>query len=103
MAKRFCMRCGKELRYGSLGYVVEIKTYADFDGVLIEPEGDMEGELEAALRKVEALGPEEAEKEIFEEFSLLLCRSCRDRFVDEARHPWEGPFRIPDRSGPFMH
>jgi len=98
--KRSCMRCGKELHPGTLGYVVEIKTYADFDGVLIEPEGDIVGELEAMLKKVEEMGPDEAEKDIFEEFSLLLCRSCRDRFVDEAKHPWEGPFRIPGK--PFM-
>lgn len=97
------MRCGKKLHPGRLRYVVEIKTYADFDGVLIEPEGDIEGELEAMLKKVEELGPEEAEKEIFEEFSILLCRSCRDRFVDEAKHPWEGPFRIPGPSDPFVH
>lgn len=100
--KRSCMRCGKELQPGTLGYVVEIKTYADFDGVLIEPEGDIVGELEAMLKKVEEMGPDEAEKDIFEEFSLLLCRSCRDRFVDEAKHPWEGPFRIPGSSEPFM-
>lgn len=101
--ERSCMRCGKRLHPGTLGYVVEIKTYADFDGVLIEPEGDLEGELEAMLKKLEELDPEEAEKDVFEEFSLLLCRSCRDRFVDEAKHPWEGPFRVPGRSDPIMH
>jgi hypothetical protein len=24
----------------------------------------------------------------------MLCKSCRDRLVDELEHPWEGPFRI---------
>jgi len=98
IVNRCCMRCGKELPPGSLSYVVQIKTYADFDGVLLEPEGEIDQELGAILEKIEESDPKELEKEVFEEFSLLLCRSCRDRFVDEAKHPWEGPFRI--RSSP---
>jgi len=94
MAKRCCMRCGKDLSIGSLSYVVQIKVYADFDGVLLEPEGDIDRELGAILDRIEESDPKELEKEVFEELSLLLCKSCRDRFVDEAEHPWEGPFQI---------
>jgi hypothetical protein len=80
--------------------MVQIHVYADFDGVLLEPEGDIDRELGAILEKIELSHPKELEKDVFEEFSLLLCKSCRDRFVDEAKHPWEGPLQIrrdPDR------
>ena len=103
MAKRSCMRCGKDLPIGNLSYVIQIKIYADFDGVLLEPDEEIDRELGAILAQIEDSDPKELEKEVFEEFSLLLCKSCRDRFVDEARHPWEGPFQIRKDPDSMIH
>jgi hypothetical protein len=103
MRERHCMRCGKELPAGDLTYVVQIKVFAGFDGVLLEPEEGIDNQLNRILDQIEKSNPEELEKDVYEEFTVLLCKSCRDRFVDETRHPWEGPFQIrrdPDR---FIH
>ena len=97
------MRCGKELPAGELTYVVQIKVFAGFDGLLPEPEGGIDHQLRKILDQIEKSDPKELEKEVYEEVTLLLCKSCRDRFVDETKHPWEGSFQIrrdPDR---FVH
>lgn len=100
MTGRHCWRCGKELPPGGLSYVVHLKVYADFDGVLVEPEEGTDQQLKEVLEEVRKSDPEKLEKEVYEEFTLLACKSCRDRFVDEVEHPWgrflaaQGPDRI---------
>jgi len=98
-----CLRCGKELPPGSLAYVTQIRIFAGFDGILLEPEGGVDRQLKHLLKQVEQSNPEDLEKEVYQEFNLILCKSCRDRLVDEIEHPWEGPFHI--RRGPdrFIH
>ena len=103
MREQHCMRCGKELPTGGLTYVVQIRVFAGFDGVIFETEEEIDNQLRRILDQIEKSNPEELEKEVYEEFTLLLCKSCRDRFVDETKHPWEGSFQIrgdPDR---FVH
>jgi len=103
MTERHCMRCGKGLPTGDVAYVVQIKVFAGFDGSLSEPEEGIDDQLHRILEQIEKLDPEELEKDVYEELTLILCKSCRDRFVDEAKHPWEGPLQIrrdPDR---FIH
>lgn len=103
MTERHCQRCGKDIRPGSLVYVVQVKVFSDFDGVLPEPGEDLDRQLTKLVEQVKESDPEALEKEVYEEYSLLLCKSCRDRFVDETRHPWEGPFRIPEGPGHILH
>ncbi len=90
MKDRECSRCGKNLPAGSLAYVVRVRVFADFDGVIVEPEGDIDRHLEDLLHQIEREDPETLEKEVHEDFAVFLCKSCRDRFVKELRHPWEG-------------
>jgi hypothetical protein len=103
MEKRHCLRCGKELPPGTLTYVVHIRVFAGFDGLLVEPEEDIDQQLNQLLEQVEKSDPKELEKEVYEEFTLLLCKSCRDRFVDETRYPWEGPFWVPKGPDRIIH
>jgi len=103
MAERHCMRCGKRLPSAESTYVIQIRVFAGFDGILSEPEEGVDTQLRSVLDQIEHSDPEELEKNVYEEFTLLLCKSCRDRFVDEAKNPWEGPLRVrkdPDR---FVH
>lgn len=103
MAEQHCMRCGKRLPSADLAYVVQIRVFAGFDGLISEPEEGVDRQLAQILDQIEKADPAELEKEVYEEFTLILCKSCRDRFVDEAKHPWEGPLQIrrdPDR---FIH
>jgi hypothetical protein len=101
--ERRCQRCSKKLLPGSLAYVVQIEVFSDFDGVLPEAVEDLEQQLREWVEEAEESDPEALEMEVHEAFSLLLCKSCRDRFVDETRHPWEGPFRILKDPGPLLH
>jgi hypothetical protein len=103
MSERTCWRCGKELQVGGLSYVVHIKVFAGFDGLLLEPEEGIDRELRRLMDEIERADPKELEKEVYEEFTLFVCKSCRDRFVDEIEHPWEGPFRIPKDPGRIIH
>ncbi|MCX8118700.1 MAG: hypothetical protein N3G78_12320 [Desulfobacterota bacterium] len=86
-----CYRCGKALPSGSLTYVAEIRIFAGFDGVLIEPEEGVEVQLRRLIRQAEQMEAEELEKEVYQEFHLVLCPSCRDRLVREIEHPWGLP------------
>ncbi len=103
MKERTCFRCGKALSPGSLTYVAQVRVFADFDGVILEGEEDIDHQLKRMMEEVEAADPEELEKEVFEEYTIILCKSCRDRFVDETQHPWEGPFWPQKGPGPFIH
>ena len=103
MEKRHCLRCGKELPPGTLTYVVHIRVFAGFDGLLLEPGEDIDQQLNQLLEQIEKSDPKELEKEVYEEFTLLLCKSCRDRFVEETRHPWEGSFGVPKDPGRIIH
>jgi len=98
MKEKNCFRCGKGFQPGSLFYVVHIKVFSGFDGILSEPPEGVDQQLKGLLEAVQDLDPKELEKEVYEEITLIVCKSCRDRFVDDIRHPWEGPFRI--RKGP---
>src|SRR4030042_4254547 len=94
MKGRNCFRCGRELQPVSLFYVVHIRVLSGFDGILREPTGDIDRQLNQLLEQAQHLHPNELEKEVYEEITLIVCKSCRDRFVDDIRHPWEGPFQI---------
>jgi len=103
MEKRRCLRCGKELPAGALTYVVHIRVFSGFDGLLLEPEEGIDQHLNEVLDQVRKSDPKDLEKEVYEEFTLLLCKSCRDRFVEETRHPWEGPFWVPKDPDRIKH
>ena len=92
MKDRECFRCGKKLPAGGLAYVIHVRVFADFDGVLAEPIEGIDQHLKQILGQIEASEPKTLEQEVYEEFALLLCKSCRDRFVAETRHPWEGRY-----------
>jgi len=89
-----CFRCGKDLLPGSLSYVAQIRIFAGFDGILLEPEEGVDQQLRHLLKQVEQANPEDLEKEVYQEFHLILCKSCRDRLVDEIEHPWISPSRF---------
>jgi len=103
MGEKNCSRCGKGLQPGGLFYVVHIRVFSGFDGILSEPAGEIDQQLKDLLEKVQHLDPKELEKDVYEEITLMMCKSCRDRFVDEIRHPWEGPFQIRTDPDSLLH
>ncbi len=72
MEDQNCFRCGQSLPMGSLKYVVHVKVFADFDGFLSIPEGDMEGEMDRIFEEIESRTPDDLEREVYEEFGFLL-------------------------------
>ena len=103
MEERNCFRCGKELQSGSLFYVVHIKVFSGFDGILTEPTEDIDQQLKQILEQAHNIDPKELEKDVYEEITLIMCKSCRDRFVSEIQHPWEGPFQIRTDPDSLLH
>ena len=103
MARQYCVKCGKRLPEGSLKYVVDIRVYADFDGVLNFPEGDIEEEVNRLMGEIEGMDPGELERDVYQEMAFLLCKGCRDRFVEDPLSRGEGPY--PAGAGPsqFVH
>jgi hypothetical protein len=103
MKEQNCFRCGKELQPGSLFYVVYIRVVSGFDGILSEPAEEIDQQLKSLLEEVRQLDPRELEKDVYEEITLIMCKSCRDRFVSEIRHPWGGPFQIRTDPDSVLH
>jgi len=103
MEERNCFRCGKRLHPGSLFYVVHVKVFSGFDGILSEPVEGIDQQLKGLLEVAQNLDPKELEKDVYEEITLIVCKSCRDRFVEDLRHPWEGPFQIRKDPDSFLH
>ena len=103
MEERQCLRCGLKLPYGSLAYLVNVKVFAAFDGVILESEEEAQHPLEELLTQIKDADPKTLEKEVYEEFSIFLCKGCRDRFVEEAKNPWESQFRMANGSDTLLH
>ena len=78
-----CHNCSKELPRGSLKYIVEIRSFADFDGYLEEYEGDMEEGINDLLDAMENVDPKTLEEDVAKELIYILCKSCSDKFTND--------------------
>ncbi len=78
-----CNCCSKELSIGGVKYIIEIKSFADFDGFIDEHPGELEEGVNDILDVVESLDEEELEQEVFEEQIFILCKECRDKFIED--------------------
>jgi hypothetical protein len=84
----FCIRCGKLLPSGSLKYIVDLRVYADFDGVLIDEE-EVQDNIGRLLEAIEIKGQVELEEEVYLHQVYLICKDCRDRFLSNPLNiPW---------------
>lgn len=83
MNKIRCYSCAKELPEGSLKYVVEIKSYADFDGFLEDYPGDVELGMVELLKELEDMDQKTLENDVYQEMVIILCKSCRDKFYKD--------------------
>ena len=83
MEKLRCHSCGKELPKGSLKYIVEIRTFADFDGYLEEYEGDVEEGINELLDTMENMDAKTIEEDVSKELIYILCKGCMERFTSD--------------------
>jgi hypothetical protein len=80
MNKFRCYSCERELPEGSLKYVVEIKSFADFDGFLEDYRGDAESGMLELLEEMEDMDQKAMEEDVYHEIVFVLCKDCRDKF-----------------------
>ena len=78
-----CHCCGKDLPLGGLKFVIEVKSFADFDGYIEEYPGDVEEGINDLIDSIEHADPKSLDDEVYEEFIYLLCKKCRDRFTSD--------------------
>ncbi len=83
MSSLRCQICERELPPGGLKYVVEIRSFADFDGFLEEYDEDIEESIDELLEAMEEMDPQTLEEDVYMKHSYILCKSCRDRFMRE--------------------
>ncbi|MBI5599173.1 MAG: hypothetical protein HY890_05480 [Deltaproteobacteria bacterium] len=84
-----CQGCGRELSRGGLKYIIEVKSFADFDGYIEEYPGDVEDGIHELLDAIENVDPKTLEEDVYMERTYILCKSCRDRFSDDPFHTGE--------------
>jgi hypothetical protein len=83
MKKLRCHSCGAELPKGSLKYIVEIRSFADFDGYLEEYEGDVEEGINEMLDAMEDMDADTLEGDVSRELIYILCKGCREKFTSD--------------------
>jgi hypothetical protein len=98
--ERRCDKCGKGLLPGDLSYRLEIQCLSDFDGVITEPEEDVDTLLKSARETPEEL----LEEEVHREFHFQLCPTCKDHFcanpLNKPLDSIEIPKSVPDPDNP---
>ena len=78
-----CAKCGIHLRKGELKYIVSIHIAGDTDNVL--PEKISDREIETLIEELKRSKASEVERDVYEDFSFVLCKPCKTRF---ARDPF---------------
>ena len=99
MQKLRCHGCGAELSKGSLKYIVEIRTFADFDGYLEEHGDNVDEGINELLLAMEEMDPKALEEDVIKDFIYILCKSCRDRFADDPLKSGMAEFEGSDVKG----
>ncbi|MFQ5736492.1 MAG: hypothetical protein ACE5GY_06465 [Thermodesulfobacteriota bacterium] len=92
MQKFRCHSCSRELPGGSLKYIVEIRSFADFDGYLEEYDGDVEEGINDLLDAMENIDLKKLEEDVSNELIYILCKSCRDKFTNDPFHSGRAQF-----------
>ena len=78
-----CNCCGCDLPKGGLKYIIEIKSFADFDGYLEDYPGDMEEGLNDLLDAMENIDTRTMEEDVYQELIYILCKDCRKKFTTD--------------------
>ena len=80
-------------------YVVEIRSFADFDGYLEEYDGDVEEGINELLDSMEASDAKTLEEDVSKELIYILCKSCCDKFTADPFQTGKAVFEGEDVKG----
>ncbi|MFQ5480430.1 MAG: hypothetical protein ACE5DW_04050 [Thermodesulfobacteriota bacterium] len=84
MEKLRCQNCGLDISPEALKYVVEIRSFADFDGYIDEDNsGGIEDDINTFLDAMEDMDITKVYEEVSKDLILILCKKCRDNFMDD--------------------
>lgn len=83
-----CSRCGCSILSGVTRYIVSVSLVADFDGIV--PEGTGGGSLEALMKEIDQMSQEDLENEIYQQFTFIICKPCRDEYIKNPSNRNEG-------------
>ncbi len=82
-----CARCGAGLRPGTGNfYWVTVEAFADPTPPAISPEemaGDLRGQIQALLARLEGLSEEEAMSQVYRRLAFYLCGPCYRRWIQD--------------------
>ncbi|MFH1136034.1 MAG: hypothetical protein V1816_08095 [Pseudomonadota bacterium] len=78
-----CQKCGRPFRPGQLKYHLRIELISLFDGVIEEPDGDVDEELERLIQALSRQDSDAVAKDVAQDIALVICRDCRNRLVEE--------------------
>jgi hypothetical protein len=94
-----CQRCEKEFHHESPRYIVEIKSFEDFDGLLEDTTGKIDGEIIDLLKQIEDIDLQALEDDAYQEIRFILCKDCKDQFVRNPFHPYKDYLYIEETKG----
>ncbi len=79
-----CRRCNKEIPFGGTRYLVNVEIVSAFDGFLPDYEEDESHlvKLLEDLEQNEELDEAQLENDVHQEFTLVLCRKCKQKLVE---------------------
>ncbi len=86
MGHFICQCCEKELHHDDPRYIIEIKSFADFDGHFEGNTGNIDCEIVNLLKQIEDIDIQALENDVYKKISFMLCKECRDKFV---RNPFQ--------------
>ena len=78
-----CQKCGRPFKPGQLRYHLKIELVSMFDGVIEEPDRDVDEELERLIQALARQDSDAVAKDVAAEFSLVICRECRNKVMQE--------------------
>jgi hypothetical protein len=78
-----CDGCDRDLPLGATKYRVLVTITSDFDGYLPDYGDSAHENTDDLLDELNLLTEEEAEDQVHQEIRLTLCRSCRDKLIDD--------------------
>jgi len=82
-----CQCCDQENPPGGLKYVVEIKSFADFEGYIEGNDGEAESSVNDLLMYMDDIDQQVLEDDVYQEMRFTVCKDCRDKFL-------KNPFQI---------
>ncbi len=94
-----CDRCESQFIRGEARYVLNVESFADVDTEVEFPQeaqGDSAGDtLQEILDDLAPLSEEEIDRQVYERFRLVLCKTCRDAVSGSLPKHQEKPAASP--------